>query len=419
VTAAVALDLLGPEHRWTTSVVAPAPPTGDTVPGDLVLVGGGDAQLNTDAYRAARNIGPDRTVTSLDALADRVVASGVRHVTGRVVGDESRYDALRAVPSWPARYLDQDHSGPLSALDVDDGYVARPGGSGRSRQRASDPPVAAAAAFTALLRSKGVQMDGEAVSGAAPSGATSVAAVESPPLSAVVADMLSHSDNQTAELLTKELGRVKGTGGTTAAGTAVIQQWRVDHGLAPPGTVTLDGSGLDPGDQVTCDELVTLLDVTGGRSGTIANGLPIAGSTGTLAGRFRDTPAAGRLRAKTGSLASVTALVGFVDLPQGGSATFAYIANGAARTADVMKAETLLVTLLATYVPACPVPADHLLVAPVAAYAAQIGALTAVPSLAATMPGTAASLKIAESHLSAVADRCLAADPVATVRLGG
>ncbi len=60
-------------------------------------------------------------MTPLESLADQIVAAGVTTVQGAVVGDESRYDAERFVPSWPASYATSREAGPLSALLVNDG----------------------------------------------------------------------------------------------------------------------------------------------------------------------------------------------------------------------------------------------------------------------------------------------------------
>src|SRR5690606_26542582 len=117
----------------------------------------------------------DQPLTFLDELADRVVASGVRHVTGGVVGDETRYDQARSVDSWPERYLSQDQVGPLSALSVDDGYrrTVPPDGEGEpERERSAEPATDAAAALVELLRSRGVVVDGGPSTGVAPAGAT-------------------------------------------------------------------------------------------------------------------------------------------------------------------------------------------------------------------------------------------------------
>ena len=78
------------------------------------LVGGGDPLLTTQDYvHTFRR--PPEPVTSLEALADRVVAAGVTQITGRVVGDESRYDTQRYVASWPERYISAPEIGPMSA----------------------------------------------------------------------------------------------------------------------------------------------------------------------------------------------------------------------------------------------------------------------------------------------------------------
>lgn len=415
ITATVALDLLGGDHRFTTKVVAGARATrAGTVAGDLTLVGAGDPVLTSSIYRSVRHVRADRAVTLLDDLASNLAAKGVTRVTGRVVGDESRYDDARTVPSWPDRYVSQDQVGPLSALALDDGYLLRPVAGGFTRYRAADPAVAAAQTFTDVLRASGVQVDGEPVAGTAPDGARTLAAVRSAPLSQLVGDMLLHSDNQTGELLTKELGRAKGTGGTTAAGAAVISGWRNAHDTAPAGTVTVDGSGLDPGNRITCDELTALLDL-GGRRGPVAAGLPVAGRTGTLAGRFQGSAAAGKLRAKTGSLMSVTALAGFVDLPEGQIATFTYVANGSPVTHQVLAAQDFLATLLATYRPPCAVRQDHAVLAPLGVYAAMPAALAGVPSMAAVLPGTLAALQVFAANFRPIADRCTALDQAATV----
>jgi D-alanyl-D-alanine carboxypeptidase/D-alanyl-D-alanine-endopeptidase (penicillin-binding protein 4) len=87
-----------------------------------------------------------------------------------------------------------------------------------------------------------------------------------------------------------------------------------------------DGSGLSIDDRFTCSTLVDVLTLEG-TGPVVRAGLPVAGQTGTLAERFVGTEIAGRLRAKTGTLRNVTALAGEIDPLQGGSVTFAYVAN--------------------------------------------------------------------------------------------
>ncbi|HSH22776.1 MAG TPA: D-alanyl-D-alanine carboxypeptidase, partial [Acidimicrobiales bacterium] len=96
VTAAAALERLGPDERLRTEVVAVAAPTAGVIDGDLWLVGGGDPVLGTGPW-AASFIRQPQLHTSLEELADRVVDAGVTEVRGRVVGDDSRYDRQRQV----------------------------------------------------------------------------------------------------------------------------------------------------------------------------------------------------------------------------------------------------------------------------------------------------------------------------------
>ena len=76
LTAAAALDVLGPDTRLSTRFAAAAAPVGGTVAGDLFVVGGGDPLLTTDTY-AARQTNGVPPATDLEAVADQLVAAGV------------------------------------------------------------------------------------------------------------------------------------------------------------------------------------------------------------------------------------------------------------------------------------------------------------------------------------------------------
>lgn len=322
LTATAVLQRLDPASRLVTPVLAAAAPdaTG-TVNGDLWLVGGGDPVLGTSAYRAHFSRQP-RLINGIEALADRVVAAGVRHVTGRVVGDDGRYERRRYLPTWPARYVRSNETGPLSALGVNDGFERW-----SPDVPFADPAAGAAAVLNELLRQRGVRVDGLPGSGTAAPGAIELASLPSPTIGELVGQMLLDSDNDTAELLLRELGlRVLGQG-TTDAGRRVAVDTLARLGLPMRNVRMIDGSGLDPANRVTCRLLVALVTSSPVRA-TIAAAVPVAGSTGTLRKRFLDTPVAGRLRAKTGSIAGVASLVGWADSTAGRGYTFAYVENG-------------------------------------------------------------------------------------------
>lgn len=324
LTAAAALSALGPDHRYRTKVQAAAEPTGGVVAGDLYLVGGGDPVLATQGY-AERTPQQDRAHTRLEDLADRVVAQGVTRVEGGVVGDDSRYSTARYVADWPSRYIDQNQTGPLSALSVDDGFESFPSAAdpGAPLRPSPDPARQAAAVFTVLLRQRGVEVVGEPSSGTAPAGAVTVAKVRSKPLEQLLAQLLTFSDNQTSELVLREVGLATAGEGTTAAGAAAVEQLLADDGLTVGTADAVDGSGLAESNRVSCGTLVATIEA----NPSLVDGFATGGETGTLA-TFAGTPLEGRLHAKTGSLNHVRALAGVVDLLEGGEElTFAYILN--------------------------------------------------------------------------------------------
>jgi len=319
-TATAALRVLGADHRFRTTVRTTSAPVNGVVAGDLWLVGGGDPVLGTDAW-AAQLDADRRLYTSLEQLADQVVAAGVRGIEGGVLGDESRFDADRYVDTWPDRLIADGEAGPLSALSVNDGFRSW----GHPGVPFADPAADAAALFGELLDARGVTIAEAAGAGVAPAGSVEVAGIDSPTVGELVDAMLRDSDNGTAELLVKELGRQRRGEGTTAAGTGVIADVLGAAGVAPDRMAVADGSGLSDAARLTCRALTTLLAHD---AEALSGRLPVAGRDGTLARRFLGTAAAGRLRAKTGSLEGTAALAGYVDTADNTTVQFAYIING-------------------------------------------------------------------------------------------
>jgi len=240
-------------------------------------------------------------------------------VSGSIVGDESRYDDERYVPSWGSG-IRAIEAGPLSALMVDDGVlVGEP-------LKPSNPAVGAATAFTRLLQARGVSVLGPPRTGSAPAGGTEIARLTSAPMSAILVDLLTNSDNNAAELLLKEVGLVRAGTPTRVAGLQVVADVLAARGIPIDGLVLADGSGLDDTNRVSCATLAALLD-SFGLDSPIAAGLALAGTTGTLQDVFATGPAKGRVRAKTGTLRNVKSLSGFFPV-RDGSITFALILNG-------------------------------------------------------------------------------------------
>lgn len=318
ITGAAALGVLDPASRLVTRFVTDAPLADGTAEGNLYVIGGGDPLLSTAAHleRMRTGIPPS---TDLAAVADQLVSTGLQRITGSVVGDESRYDAVRTADAWPERFLTQGQVGPLSALMVNDAWSPGVGPVG-------DPARHAASVLTELLRERGVEVVGEPASGVAPDTAAALLEVPSLTISEIVDEMLRFSDNTTAELLAKEMAlQVTGTG-STAGGVEVIRQWLQDSG-APMENVTFDdASGLSENNRLTCEVLTSVL-VAQGSDGSLANGLAVPGEPGTLHDRLLQPSLQGRVRAKTGTLRPATSLGGWLLTVPERQLAFAIIVN--------------------------------------------------------------------------------------------
>ena len=192
--------------------------------------------------------------------------------------------------------------------------------------------------LTAALKAAGVAVVGAPSKGSAPAGATSLAGIDSHPLTDIVAEMLTTSDNNTAELLLKEIGfHVKGRG-TREDGLAVVMQRLKAWGVPTDGVELHDGSGLSDDNRATCSAFVALLDLHS-PTDPLGKGLAVAGQAGgTLADAFVGTALEGRLLGKTGTLYNYAdgpggkpgakALSGYVPVDGGGAITFSMLLTG-------------------------------------------------------------------------------------------
>jgi len=345
--ATAALAALGPDFRYETRLVSDAPPR-DGAAGTLWLVGSGDPTLATPEYvqwLAARPRFQFHQATPLTALVDGLKAAGITTVTGGVVGDDSRFDRIRIVPSWKASYVKDNEVGPLGALMVNDGFaVFDP----PPEKRADDPAAHAASELTRLATAAGITIPDPPRSGGAPPEAVTVATVRSAPLSEIVAGMLRESDNTAAELLVKELGVVKRHDGSTPAGTAAVVDVLAGAKLPTAGLRLGDGSGLEVTNQASCALLAATLRIPDSQGAPqLSPLLAVAGRSGTLSLRLAGTPLEGKLRAKTGSLDGVSGLAGYLDGRR--SLSFAFLTNGPLSDSAARLLQDRLVALLAGY----------------------------------------------------------------------
>jgi len=358
ITAAYALDRLGPDHRFRTRLVATGPVSGGRLAGDLILMGGGDPTLDTDG---------------LNALARDLVAAGVRQVAGRFLWHDRALPPVRAIdPDQP------DHVGynpAIAGLNLNynrvhfewsrgqGGYrvgmdarseTVRPevrlasmrvvdratpvytyeNGGGTERwtvarralgERGSRwlptrmPGAYTAEVFAWLAAQAGCALPAPERAGGRIAG-RAIAEVSSRPLTGVARDMLAWSTNLTAEALGLSAAVAGGAPPSGLAESAnLMNRWLAGRA---PGTrpAFVDHSGLSPASRISAADMVAALVALG------PNGA-MAGLLKDFAMRDQGVPHTVAVRAKTGTLNFVSALAGFARTPGGTELAFAIFAG--------------------------------------------------------------------------------------------
>ncbi|MFZ0738680.1 MAG: D-alanyl-D-alanine carboxypeptidase/D-alanyl-D-alanine-endopeptidase [Candidatus Acidiferrales bacterium] len=137
------------------------------------------------------------------------------------------------------------------------------------------------------------------------------------------------SQNLHAELILRTVAREKAGVGTTDAGVEIERNFLESIGIAPGDTSLVDGSGLSRQNLVTPRATLQLLAYAERQpwAQSFLSTLPIAGQDGTLEDRMKNTPAAGRVHAKTGSLEHVRAITGYATTVPGAHLNFSIFTN--------------------------------------------------------------------------------------------
>ncbi|MBV8669305.1 MAG: D-alanyl-D-alanine carboxypeptidase/D-alanyl-D-alanine-endopeptidase [Candidatus Eremiobacteraeota bacterium] len=369
VTAAAALEALGPDHRFETSIVTDATEQAPALAGSIWLVGGGDPELTSDDLR--------RGVHELQL-------AGIERITGDVYGDGSRYGPDRVNPDWdpddleygwaaPASALSVDggsvqftitpHAGEQASVDVDppgtrmiaavdtvdaygdntlridllpnnNGYAVRgqiPYGAPQKYWRAVPHPTqAAAVSLLAMLRLAGVDVLGSAMTGIAPQPTATLWRHQSRPLDAIVRHMFFLSDNHYAEELLRAVGYKASGLGDLHNSLAAERAFLHAQGIPTQGLVLADGSGLSPRNRLTALALGQTLEYVLKQPLPLPaySLLPRAGLEGTVAVRDDLDPGAkGRVFAKDGYIEGASAIAGYVLTAHHGPVIFVFLVN--------------------------------------------------------------------------------------------
>jgi len=339
-TTSTVLAKLEPATRIPTKVFEEGTVTADGVlHGNLYLQGGGDPTLGTPAFYDSYLAGLG---TNIFELTPQIQEAGIERVTGRLYADPSIFDSLEGVKD--SNYATSPYIGPLSGLAFNSGFAGETSSSGF----AADPAKLAAAKLVRNLNAGGVQISSQVALGTTPTTADRVAMVQSPTLSQIVNTTDVYSDNFFAEMLMKLLGARLGTGGTTAAGAAVVASFARSLGS---GVKAVDGSGLTRSNRASPRQVVTLLagmraQPTGEE---LINDLAVSGKEGTVAGRMRGTPAYGRCRVKTGTLTGVSNLSGYCFNQSGKTMIFSILMGRVPSTTQAHIDQDRIAGLVAGY----------------------------------------------------------------------
>src|SRR3954469_18809942 len=363
ITAAAALLRLGPEYRFDTDVLADHAPDKRGKVGTLYVRGHGDPSITTerltgmvrdlfhrgvrsvgdlvidDSYFDAEKWGPGWEQESSDkAYAAPVGALSLNHNTVAIYvrpGDRAgAKGVVELEPEAPgyfqlsARVATVRTNGrrkvrphPFELRDgtqvTVDGRVPAGGEPMVFFRRVTEPGMYLGQTLRATLLQNGIRVTGRGRRAVTPASAYLVTTYDSEELAEIVRDMNKVSSNFIAEMLIKTLGaELRGPPGTWAKGIDVAEELLAEVGL-PRGSYQLkNGSGLNDTNRFSAHQMVTLLTAIWKKfpvASEFVSSLGIAARDGTLRLRMEGTDAAGRLRAKTGTLDRVTALSGFVQ----------------------------------------------------------------------------------------------------------
>ncbi len=413
-STAAALHYLGPGFRFVTVLFASGPVRNGTLFGDLVLYGSGDPTFGLDtaalapfadsvvqagvtriegdvvgdaSFLGAELAGPGWSPDNLDqpyAAPPSALTAAANRIRITVEPGERPGDSASVAVDPPSDYYRVESSvvtgRPRSRTRIElrrgppQGVIAIAGSISPSRRHwttwvvVQQPAVFAAGLLRSLLAARGVSVAGitRSVTNGSPTRARQLLALargeaaqtfegalatrSSPSLGDLVTMINHRSDNLSAELVFRSVGRTVGGAGTFASGARVVAQFLTGEVGIPAASVAVtDGSGLSFLNQATPRSLVALLAYERrAREGRFFwASLPVAGED--LTERMEGTPAEGRVRAKTGTLRDVSALSGYVSAVGGEELAFSIIVNNAPSIARARRVQDEIGEILADF----------------------------------------------------------------------
>ena len=387
LTGASALETLGDNYRFSTSVLSDGAVKSGTLSGNIYLRGQGD---------------PTLLKKNLDSFADSLVKKGIKRVTGNLVGDDTWFDMDRLSHGILAEDEPYYYAAQISGLtispndDYDAGSVmvqATPSKNGKVAKviltpetsvvqvvnssktvpkgykntlkitrelgtnkiiitgnspigtsgkkewiSVSNPTAYTLDVFKKSLTAKGITFSksSKVVRGKTPINARVLVTRNSMTLKELMVPFMKLSNNTIAETLAKEMGRVEYGEGSWNAGLKVIGDYGSSIGLDMKKWEFEDASGLSYANKVSSSELSKLLYLVRSEPWYVSyvRSLPISGGYdrlvgGTLRNRLKTGTAKGNIIAKTGSLNDIKSLTGYATTRDGELLIFSVLTENA------------------------------------------------------------------------------------------
>lgn len=312
VTAAAALETLGPDYTVTTRVYVDA-----VDPSILYLVGAGDVTLSRTG---ANEQSVYRNAPKIATLVKQIKQALPGQTFSQIVLDTSLYGAANGdwKVDWDIKGIKEGYMSRVSALQFDGD---RDNPSGKDSARGNDPVARAGKWFKQALGD--VAADATVSVGISAPDATEIAKVNSRPIREWIDYMLLVSDNTLAEALARLVALDAGYGGSFASLDVAYKKALAATSLNLSGMKIEDGSGLsdfNAASPALINSLLGLVDKGYNDFEVILEGMPVAGTPGSLS--YRMESAAGKITAKTGWIQSGYTLAGFMDTPDGAHLIF-------------------------------------------------------------------------------------------------
>jgi D-alanyl-D-alanine carboxypeptidase/D-alanyl-D-alanine-endopeptidase (penicillin-binding protein 4) len=309
-TTATALQIMGSDYILHTIILSDNNAINDGIlDGNIYIKGMGNSVFTTE---------------NLDSLVKMIAKSGLKKITGNVIGDDTFFDDVYTRDDWIKDEKANVKLPPISALVIDRNrkYVRR---KKRGRWRTykvnvNNPPQYSAELIQQKLIQEGIEVIGTAKTGETPPSAT-VLGQSSVNLRELIQSINKNSDNFLAECLFKTIGAIaSGKQGNSFYSTQAILTFIEDNAIYSEGTAVVDGSGISRYDQITVGAIVGLLEKMYfdlKNFPDFYNSLSIAGVDGTLEDRLIKDDGPINFRGKTGTLNGVSSLSGYLTTKSG------------------------------------------------------------------------------------------------------